>query len=559
MNRLIISGLFIAAAVASLAGMQTRVGRLGKTIPKGTTSSSGSSADVTSEDLTFLGYYRVPLVDDNGNTIFLGPGGNTAVYPAASMYKTGGVNHFFISTEYNAPSAGAPVEFTEPGVYDSNGNCVSGTCPGANYATAPRISSANVIANWGENKDGSSHDAFGGLIDKWWNLSTGALDSGCGDANPCQLQWGTVTPNGDWLVSYSAGYGNHSLVAEDTGTTSSSGYVIGSILVHFIAANTGGNRSTAAYGPFTFKDGVSTPPPVSGYGSFSGFNWRSVGTYSARWWTVMPDGSMGWGSGDAGQTQYYGSQGPTLQVAAAASWPTPATATSATTRILSTQNWLHFWSLSGYFDPVTGALSGQTNWAFRMPGSPYAYEGNTQGVPTAINPAMNAGIGTTSDYDRVNGAVCIDTATKHGCIEFLDTSTNHNYTGGITDCSNAHRYYYPSAGSFCPVHNCDVGGSNTGPVTNHQEARWLFYSWTDMQAVKNGSKTDYTVEPIDTMFPSDTRGIPATTGVYQVVEKRAVPIGYDKDTNNLYVEFPSIDQQGCCEFYPVIAVYHVAQ
>jgi hypothetical protein len=482
------------------------------------------------------------------------------------MHKTGGVNHFFVATTFNSTSAGAPVEFTEPGIYNESGVCVSGTCPGSDYATAARISSSDVVANWGENADGSAHDAFGGLKDKWWNLATGDLDSGCGDSDGCYSQWGVVTPNGDWLVSYSATYGNHSIVSEDDGTLSAGGHVIGSILVHLISSNNGGNRSTAAYGPFTFKDSGDAVPPVSGYGGSSGTTFRAVGTYSARWFTVMPDGSLGWGSGDPGETQYYGAQGPGLQVSPASAWPTTTTTTSATTRIVADKSWLHYWDLDGFFNPAVGSLAGdQPNWAFRMPGFPYAWEADGvhayQGVPTAIDPGKNGGVGTWSDYDRVNGAIYIDTTSKAGLIEFLLTSTNHVFaanSGNYNDCSNAHRYYDAAAGNICPVHGCDVGGSNTGPVTNYSEPRWVFYSASDLSAVRSKSKTDYSVDPVDTLFPGDLTGI-GIGGAYQIVSKQAVPIGYDKDTNNLYVSFEGVDHQGCCDYNPVIGVFHVAQ
>lgn len=578
---------------------------LGRGIPMAT-SGGGGGTDLTASDLVFKGYKKMPYpVDDNGNAVHYQFGtGSYGFYPASIYIDGSNVVHFFVATQGNqswdgvtqtqTEAFGAPIEFTDNTVWDTAGNC-SANCPNTTLASAPRIAASAVVAQWGINADGSFHDFWSTMVNQWWNLSTGALDGGLPPTpagcwyqanggqpfNDCQIDYFTVTPNGDVLASYQEEYGNPQPVSEDNGTLLSTGHSVGAILVHPTSANHGGAHSSTAYGPFIFKDGSGVVPPASGYGGSTGTAFRAFSTWSARWFAVNADKSMCWGSGDPGPTQFYGTQGPSLicKGTDATAWPTSATPASATARITSDYELLHYWNLQGYFNAVTditgGALGAQPNWSFRFPGYQVAWEGDGtsshQGVPTQINPWTNGGVTTWGDYDRVNGAVIINDGGKQGVIEFIDAQKNHHSpgttgsvtcTGGASPSTNepSHNYYCASCGVDCPDHTCNIGTSNTGPASSHVEAQWPIFKWADMQAVKSGSLTDYTVSPSGTYYPADSIGLPVpyVEGSNGFANGHStVPMGYDPVHHILYVELPEQDDQGTGNHNPVIAYFYI--
>lgn len=566
------------AFLASLALIPHQFPVLGRGIPMA--SSGITASDITAADIDSANYYRVPLTDDNGNTIhyqFPGFGGKQGF----AVYKVAGVNHFFIATSdegAGATEVGAPVEMTEPGVYNASGVCTSGTCPSATYSTANRIPTANVIADWGLNGDNTVHDIYGGNLQNLWDLSAGTLTATCLTSGACEVGFATITPSGDWLISYNPNYGSGGMnYVEPNGSTLSTGTVSGAWLVHFVNPHTGGGvaRQTSVTGPYVFKDASATTPPIATYPdlSGSGSTARYVGSFAAQYWVHMPDGSMGFGASDSQQMQQGGApNGVSLQVAPAASWPTPSTPATSSARIVATQNWLHTYNLNGYYPSTGGALT-TANWSFIPPGSyPYVYEGNGSGCNNGacleIDPAANGGQGSWTETSGNGGMVCIQTATKQGCIAFLKTATNHAVNGTDTSCTTTYggmrvaHNWYQTGGSPSPVYGCTPGASNQGPTSTAFEDRWEFYKWSDLQAVKGGTKTDYTVQPIDTLFSAVTYSLP-TNGPNSHIPAgftgsgvTSVAGGYDTDTNLLYVLFIDLADTGTT---PVIGVFHIKQ
>lgn len=554
-RRLVLTAL--AALVLACSAHGQNISFLGRAVP--TRSAAGL---IQPSDVTFKGYYFIPSTSsplDGDFTYTLG---------GFAMKKVSGKWRFFINTALEGCSGGAyacdgsPVEFEEPATFNSSGVCTSTstTCPTLDMTGA---SGGFLIykANWGINDDGSFTNFFHGVTSSYYD-SGGTLHT-----DLQRYVWrATFTPNGDYLVSYGKYYG----ISEDYS---------GAALVT-LDSNVAGVRTTTAYGPFIFQDTA---------GGAIGF--QHLGYYAARYWTIMPDGSMGFGAGDSGATQQGNAPyGPNLMSKTA--WPTTATSNAFASRITGDRRWLGYYNLTGYMNGITGPGGdtgdgtlpvGQPNWDFRFPFLwPYVYEGIgnncQQGACSGLNPAANSGVGTWGESSHLYGMLVIKTATKQGAIAFASTSTNHLIGTNTTACSVgalpvAHNWYCsgltspPCAGvgpppgdNLSPVYRCAALAQNTGPVVTAQEAMWSIFDYDgDMTAVKNGTKTDYTVNPTATIWPEIDYSLVMSTNNWLNIPNAAVPGVYDPATNLFYVLLPRAVLVGCCGYASMIGVFHVAQ
>lgn len=541
--------IVLAAACSMIVTAGQSSGRLGSGVPKGVL------AQIVKSDVTFLGYYNLPAYVDG-----LQQGDFSTAYGGFAIKKVGNKNRLFIAQARlgctaGAACNGAPVEFEEPGTFDANGNCTSGagTCPHTTLASGPTLTK---ITNWGLNDDGSAYDFFHGLTTKNFaeDLSNTlqTLCDGVSGNQTCSPWFTTITPNGDYLASYSVDYGNQL-------------HYSGAILVTFDNANSGGNRVTTAYGPLVFQ----TPTGPNG-------GLVMTGDMAARYFIHMPDGSFGWGSSDNAQTSdVYSPGGPSVMTSA--SWPTAATSTAYNARITASKTWMRYYTMNGYMNDDGSVPGGQPIWSWRYGFLwPYVFEGAfSQGGNLGIDPAKNGGVGTWSETGRGTGVLMIKTATKQGAIAFIASSSNHLIGTNTTACTDSGRTvahnWYCSGSAECgnpgphqyrsPTYDClsaQIG--IVGPVATIQEAQWPIFSWADLEAVSNGTKTDYTVNPTESIWPEIDYGLVLPSDAYTVIySKHASPGGYDTTTNNFYVLIPRAVVTGCCVQQPAVAVFHVAQ
>lgn len=530
-------------------------GVLGTGVPK----AGGSPLQIVGSDVTFLGYYNVPN-DGTGGVL---QGDFSFAFGGGAIKKVAGVNHFYINQSDSsgcisgAACDGSPVEFSEPATWSAAGVCTGGNCPNTTLASGPNIT---YVTNWGLNDDLShvnGSDFYHGLyVDYWADDGSNVLKTDC----VCKIYYSIITPSGDYVSSSGIVYGN----------THPFG---GGFLVTF-DSNSAGVRTTTAYGPIVFQTSA-------GY-----VGTQYTGEFAARYFSKMPDGSFCFGAGDSGQAQQGSApNGPILFCAA--SWPTSSTTVAYNARFSATSTNMRFYNEAPFaFADGTPGIAPIVSYRhpFLYPyvsevqvGAPHSQPCNpysNQGACEALDPLQNAGIGTWTETSHVTGIVPIKTLAKQGVIGFMSTGTNHTL-GNTTSCMHAHPWYcaggpMPSCagdgGGYAgtqssPRYGCPVGYQVTGPTTTTtgQEAQWPIFSWTDMLAVATGAKTDYTVDPVESIFPEVAFSLVVPPTSNASVLHHTVPIGYDTDTNLLYVLIPQIVQIGCCIHQPAIAVFHVAQ
>jgi hypothetical protein len=506
-------------------------------------------------DIELVGYYNVPHHgwESNGDASW----GNFNYANGGFGLKTvGGKSRLLIGQTYGVGCGvksacdGSPVEFEVPGTFNDQGVCTSDptTCP-SSRETAPPL---KFIMNWGLNADGSPHDFYERLQTKYW---LGGGTNTLVDLTYVQLHHATVTPNGDWLQTYDVSYGNNP-------------DLYGTVLVTMDKPDDGaGHPVTKAYGPLVLE----TPPKAMH---------RKIGWFAGHYFVHMPDGTFGFGAGDSGDAQQgYAPNGPSVMTMP--SWPTAATPVSASARLTATKTWMRYYNLNTFMKPDGSLPSGQPNWSYRYGYLwPYVFEGNKegtdcgQGACVAIDPKKNAGVGTWQESNLVGGVVMIKTPTKRGAIAFLSTSTNHLVNSSTTDCKDAagqivnHTWYCSGAsipncagigGDYkSPVYRCTSLWQNTGPVMTHQEADWAIFRWTDLEAVAAGTKVDYTVDPIDHVWPELKYNMPfpsAESGDANI-RHEAFPSRFDPVTRLFYVLIPRIVKLGPLQ-QPLVAVFRV--
>lgn len=514
---------------------------------------SSGLAQIVASDITFLGYYNVP---SDGTSAPL-QGDFSFARGGFAIKKVGGVNHFFIAQSVagclggaGAPCDGSPVEFSEPATFNASGTCTSGSCPNATLLSGPNVA---YVTNWGLNDNLSYTNFTAGLNFAYW-ADDGSNTLGT-DCATCLTWWSTITPNGDYLMSYGIGYGLNHIYAGMVLTT--------------LDSNTAGVRTVHAYGPLV----AQTP---AGYGGDV-----KTADFAARYFVHMPNGKFCFGSGDSGAAQQGGApNGPSVMCAP--SWPTSATTVAYNTRLAATETWLRYYNLNGRPNPDGSLPGGQPNISYRHPFLwPYVFEGDGidpqggQGAFEALNPAMNSGVGTWTETSHVLGVIPILTATKQGAIAFMTTGTNHLVGTNTTSCTSAGqvvaRPWYCSGPQGCadsmspnlglsPVYRCPLSYQVTGPTTTTQEAQWAIFRWADMAAVAAGTKTDYTVEPTEAIFPEIAYGLELPPSSNAELLKMTIPADYyDAATNNFYVLIPQQNHRTAFIRTPVIGVFHVAQ
>jgi hypothetical protein len=281
----------------------------------------------------------------------------------------------------------------------------------------------------------------------------------------------------------------------------------------------------------------------------------SYGEASARHFVKLPDGSYGWGGwgpfahtpGSPAGPQLYGIDD---------GLPDTTTTGGYGTYVQASTKYLDYYSYSSGFAHSAASpgsyrsvistdgvlLPGIPQWAFRTPNYPYVWEGipcsqnpgvcaGSTGYASAmsgnglIDPKQNGGVGSWMlGMDEMSGMVWYQGANRSGLLTFLSMVSNHtqgDVTSETAGGSWVARGYYCSgelkgeSGHTCAgvdgdhlspeyqitcVPNCGGPGffrSTTEPMI-------AIFNPADLNAVKNGTKTDYTVDPTSRIYPMDS-------------------------------------------------------
>jgi hypothetical protein len=433
-----------------------------------------------SSDISYLGAIRMPASGVDTQFAYGGISGRTV---------NGHVRLFLYGNNVGNPSD-AVYEIEDPGAGYST-----------NYTQAPR---ATLVTAWGDIYHGrrQSWDANGAPIamqyvypySLHWNDSTQLLYWTYYDAY-------NVTRRPDWAL------GATSLDNPTTG-------------------------ATTAYGPWRTmaRDGDG----ATYYGA-----WRCLYLFNNPL-----DGSMGCGaplmSGNAGSPW-----GP--DAFGGHPWPTAATPAGFGTPDLNLPNrYLEYYFMGGttsanYVDR-NGVVHGQLR-SFRRTSELPVWEdvGPTIGTSLRANPALNGGVGSWSELDVTGGAIWLELTNKHGVI--FATTLVGSPIQNPGDCSAAHEWYSNPGlqlNGACN-HGCAPPVAITGPVTTASFPALTIYDPDQLISVRNGTTTDYTVDPRSVIDLDQTYQVKTAPSTIVGAAKTIRGFYFDPVRKYLYVVAPQAD------------------
>lgn len=182
----------------------------------------------------------------------------------------------------------------------------------------------------------------------------------------------------------------------------------------------------------------------------------------------------------------------------------------------------------------------------RRPGD-YLWEGcmfTSGGVQTEIDPAKNGGVGSWTQLDLWHDLTWIDLPDRFGVL----------YTGSLMA---AHIWYSNAgAGHLNCCHGMPPPVSVTGPVSTDGYPFMAIYNPADLAAVRAGTMTDYTVNPVE-LVNGTTRWNLLTAPIGDLQAKNFCGQYFNPQTRKLYVCAPSADHSTPFYFVPVVHVFQV--
>ncbi len=214
---------------------------------------------------------------------------------------------------------------------------------------------------------------------------------------------------------------------------------------------------------------------------------------------------------------------------------------------------------SNYFNP-DGSVHGVLR-SFPRDFYQAVYE-PSQSTVVRANPALNGGIGSWAENDNAGAIFWLDLGTKKGVI--YTAKLAGALSQDSTDCTLGvvGHEWYANPGNVPPYtcdHGCDAPVTVTGPVTRAAFTGLFVFDPDDLTAVKNGSKTDYTVLPTSSINLDVTYGIKTADLLTIGVGKTAYGGYWDDTRNYLFL----VSQQGDSTSNPgantaLIHVFHIS-
>ena len=202
------------------------------------------------------------------------------------------------------------------------------------------------------------------------------------------------------------------------------------------------------------------------------------------------------------------------------------------------------------YPSMVGAVNRDGTWAgtlksARRPGDYFFEPINGNGILTEIDPRKNGGVGSWTSVDALGGAKWIDLPNAHGVLFLGKLGAGHVW------------YRNPGVGNDLCTHGVASPIMVTGPVCTDAYPFAMIYDPADLTAVRTGTKTDYTVDPVQTINLQSTYGI-QTSWITHVGSARFVGDSYfDPTTRKLYVCAPEADDSIPGVFYPLVHVFQI--
>jgi hypothetical protein len=165
---------------------------------------------------------------------------------------------------------------------------------------------------------------------------------------------------------------------------------------------------------------------------------------------------------------------------------------------------------------------------------------------TEVDPQKNGGVGSWTQVDTLGGSVWIDLPDVHGMV----------FTGKL----GAGHVWYSNVGqgNLLCTHGVASPVVITGSVCSDAYPVMMVYDPTDLNAVRAGSRVDYTTEPVHVLNAQARFGV-ATSAITEVGTAKILGGAYfDPETRKLYVAAPQADATIGGFLNPLVHVFRIA-
>jgi hypothetical protein len=226
----------------------------------------------------------------------------------------------------------------------------------------------------------------------------------------------------------------------------------------------------------------------------------------------------------------------------AGQFPTANTPSGFSAPDLQTQKYLTYYPMIGKVS-ANGSFSGGVK-SCRRPGDYFFEPILGQTLYNNVDPTKNGGVGSWTDLDAINGHTWIDLPDAHGVL----------FTGRL---AAAHVWYRNAGmGNLLCTHGVASPVDITGPVSTDGYPVIIVYDPGDLDAVRTGAKTDYTIDPVHFINATSSYGI-ATAALKEVGTSRSIGgVYFDASARKLYIAAPQADLT--TGLNPLVHVFHIA-
>jgi len=474
--------IYIILSIALLIAVAFTVNKIKKPEVNLSTSQAANKTLLTQNDITYVGAFRMPAGVDT----------NFAYGGIAGRVVNDQLRFFVLG---NITRGGRIYEITDPGSYNRD------------YNTAPR---ATLVTDWGTvymsalktwNPDGTEVRDVGIIpAGMYWNDNTGLLYVTYTDTY-------NVAGRSDWGLM---------AISLDNPTTA----------------------TKTAYGPWRMK-------ATDGNGRTWYGPWRCLYLFNNP-----IDGSLACGSrvmsGNANAPW-----GPDMYSGAA--WPTASIPGGFGNPDITLPNRYLEYYFGGF--PFDGSPTNPIRQFRRtvLPSFIYIFlpvcrsgwtcTAEGAGLTLNVDPTKNNGVGTWTELDGTGGMIWLELPNKQGVIAAM--TLVGGYSTDPYDCVNAGREWYSNVGlgRGDDPYGCPAIGI-TGPISTRSAPFFGIFDPDELIQVKNGVKTDYTVEAKTLIDLETTYGV-ATAPIKDIGAGKFIDGFYfDATRNYLFVVARHADMNG---------------
>lgn len=225
-------------------------------------------------------------------------------------------------------------------------------------------------------------------------------------------------------------------------------------------------------------------------------------------------------------------------------WPSETTPAGYGQPTIPIQKYLTYPSMIGAINP-DGSWKGGAVRSARRPGDYFFEPIVGGGTFTEIDPTKNGGIGSWTQVDNMGGHQWIDRPTAHGVLFMGKLGAGHIW------------YRNAGVGNDLCTHGVASPVQITGPVSTDAYPFAMIYDPADLQAVRAGTKVDYTVNAASTINLQARYGIQTSLLTHIGSAKYVGDSYFNPATGRLYVCAPEADAVNSSYFIPLIHVFQV--